>query len=148
MSFKMKNSVHNIIMSNGIVEKIKMPKGVHGATLNDGTIHINKDLSPVQQKIALSHEKVHRDQILRKDLSYDDECDRATGWFWKKHEKQKKQHIFMISGFFAIYKNNSRNFKIASFFCHLSKKFKNASFFCHLSRNFKKFQDSKFFCHL
>ena len=85
MSFKMKNSAHNIIMSNGVVEKIKMPKGVHGATLNDGTIHINKDLSPVQQKIALSHEKVHRDQILRKDLSYDED-----NIYWKGKKYPRK----------------------------------------------------------
>ena len=69
----MKKSVGQIIMENGLVEKAKLPPNIQGVTYDDGTIAINKKLSPVQQKIALSHEKVHRDQILRGDLSYDDE---------------------------------------------------------------------------
>jgi len=70
---------------NPPVLKKKMSKGVHGMTFNDGTIHINKDLSPVQQKIALSHEKVHRDQIKRGDLSYDD---KYIYWEGKKYSRK------------------------------------------------------------
>jgi len=81
----MKNTIGNLIMTNGIVEKKSLPAGVHGVTLDDGTIVINKKLSPVQQKIALSHEKVHRDQILRKDLSYDDDY-----IYWKGSKYPRK----------------------------------------------------------
>jgi hypothetical protein len=85
MGYKMKNTVENIIMSNGAVVKKSLEKGVEGVTLNDGTIVINKNLSPVQQKIAESHEMAHRDQILRKDLSYDDE---NVYWKGKKYPRK------------------------------------------------------------
>lgn len=91
MSFKMKSSVGEIVMNNGIVQKVSMPDGVHGATLNDGTIHINKKLSPVQQKVALSHEKVHREQILRGDLSYDDD---NIYWKGKKYPRKNMNEGF------------------------------------------------------
>lgn len=91
MAYKMKNTVDNIIMTNGRVVKTKLDKGVHGETENDGTIYINKDLSPVQQKIALSHEKVHRDQILRKDLSYDDN---HIYWNGKKYPRKGMKEGF------------------------------------------------------
>lgn len=68
MGYKMKNTVDNIIMTNGKVVKTPMEDGVHGVTEGDGTIYINSKLSPIQQKIALSHEKVHRDQIDRKSV--------------------------------------------------------------------------------
>jgi hypothetical protein len=85
MGYKMKNTVDNIIMTNGIVEKTSLEDGVHGITEGDGTIYINKKLSPVQQKIALSHERVHRDQILRKDLSYDEDY-----IYWKGSKYSRK----------------------------------------------------------
>ena len=85
MGYKMKSSVAKIIMENGLVEKKDLPPGIQGVTYNDGTIAINKNLSPVQQKIALSHEKVHRDQILRGDLSYDDE-----NIYWKGKKYPRK----------------------------------------------------------
>ncbi len=82
----MKNTIQNIIMTNGVIKKENLGKGVEGVTLNDGTILINKNLSPVQQKIAKSHELTHRDQILRKDLSYDDE---NIYWKGKKYSRKK-----------------------------------------------------------
>ena len=69
----MKNDIVNLLGEGKPILKDNLEKGVHGITLNDGTIVINKNLSPVQQKIAISHEKVHRDQMMRGDLSYDDE---------------------------------------------------------------------------
>jgi|TARA_B100000085_G_scaffold79014_1_gene71137 hypothetical protein len=85
MGYKMKSSVAKIIMENGLVEKKALPPGIQGVTYNDGTIAIDKNLSPVQQKIALSHERVHRDQILRGDLSYDDE-----NIYWKGKKYPRK----------------------------------------------------------
>ena len=85
MAYKMKNTVENIIMNNGKVVKTSLPDGVHGVTENDGTVFINSKLSPVQQKIAEKHEKVHRDQILRGDLSYDDE---NVYWKGKKYPRK------------------------------------------------------------
>ena len=41
----MKNTIQNIIMTNGIIKKENLGKGVEGVTLNDGTILINKNLS-------------------------------------------------------------------------------------------------------
>ena len=84
----MKNTVENIIMTNGKVVKTPMEDGVHGVTEGDGTIYINSKLSPVQQKIALSHEKVHRDQILRKDLSYDED---NVYWKGKKYPRKNNE---------------------------------------------------------
>ena len=70
---------------NPPILKKKLPKGIHGFTFNDGSIHINKELSPVQQKIALSHEMVHRDQIKRGDLSYDE---KYIYWKGKKYPRK------------------------------------------------------------
>jgi len=91
MGYKMKNTVENIIMTNGKVVKTPMEDGVHGVTEGDGTIYINSKLSPVQQKIALSHEKVHRDQILRKDLSYDED---NVYWKGKKYPRKTMKEGF------------------------------------------------------
>ena len=87
----MKKSVGQIIMENGLVEKKDLPPGVHGVTYNDGSIAINKNLSPVQQKVALSHERVHRDQILRGDLSYDDD---NIYWNGKKYPRKNMKEGF------------------------------------------------------
>lgn len=87
----MKNSVENIVLTNGIVEKRSLEKNIHGLTLDDGTIVINSKLSPVQQKIAEKHERVHRDQILRKDLSYDENF---IYWKGKKYDRNKIKEGF------------------------------------------------------
>ena len=87
----MKNTVDNIIMTNGKVVKTPLEDGVHGVTEGDGTIYINNKLSPIQQKIALSHERVHRDQILRKDLSYDDD---NIYWNGKKYPRKGMKEGF------------------------------------------------------
>jgi len=91
MGYKMKNTVENIIMTNGKVVKTSMEDGVHGVTEGDGTIYINSKLSPVQQKIALGHERVHRDQILRKDLSYDED---NVYWKGKKYPRKTMKEGF------------------------------------------------------
>lgn len=72
MAYKMKNNIVSLLADGKPILKKSLDKGVNGITLNDGTIIVDKNLSPVQQKLAVSHEKVHRDQIMRGDLSYDD----------------------------------------------------------------------------
>jgi len=71
MGYKMKSNVGSLIKGEPVIIKKDLGE-VHGETLNDGTIIINEKLSPVQQKIAISHEKVHKDQIDRGSLSYDE----------------------------------------------------------------------------
>jgi hypothetical protein len=85
MGYKMKSDVTSLIHGMKPSLKKSLPKGVHGVTLDDGTIVINNKLSPVQQKIAESHERVHREQILRKDLSYDEDY-----VYWKNKKYPRK----------------------------------------------------------
>lgn len=75
MGYKMKKTIL----------KQDLGKGVEGVTLNDGTIVVNNKLSPIQQKVAISHEKVHRDQIKRGDLSYDE---KYVYWNGKKYPRK------------------------------------------------------------
>ena len=72
MGYQMKNTVEGLMSGNSPIVKKDLGPDVHGETLNDGTIVINKRLSPVQQKIAIKHEKVHRKQIQEGRLSYDE----------------------------------------------------------------------------
>ena len=85
MAYKMKNTVENLLMANSPIIKKDLGPDLHGETHNDGTIIINSRLSPVQQKIALSHEKVHKNQIDRGDLSYDDNY---VYWKGKKYSRK------------------------------------------------------------
>lgn len=67
------------------VEYKNLPKGINGEAYNSGRIVINKNLSPVQQKIALSHEKVHRQQIKEGRLWYDADY---VYWNGKKYSRK------------------------------------------------------------
>jgi hypothetical protein len=84
MGYKMKSNVDSLIKGEPVIVKKNLAGDVHGETLNDGTIVINKNLSPIQQKIAISHEKVHVDQLKRGDLSYDDDF---VYWKGKKYPR-------------------------------------------------------------
>ena len=85
MGYKMKNDIITLMHAGAPIVKQDLGKGVEGVTLNDGTIVINKNLSPIQQKVAISHEAVHRDQIIRGDLSYDDNY---VYWNGKKYPRK------------------------------------------------------------
>lgn len=85
MGYQMKNSVEGLLSGDSPIVKKDLGPDVHGETLNDGTIVINKRLSPVQQKVAIKHEKVHRDQIKRGDLSYDENF---VYWQGKKYPRK------------------------------------------------------------
>jgi hypothetical protein len=52
---------------------------------NNGTILINKYLSPAKVKEVIKHEKVHIDQIKRGDLDYDD-----NNVYWKGKKYSRK----------------------------------------------------------
>jgi len=85
MAYKMKSNVEGLLAGNSPIIKKDLGPNVHGETHNDGTIYINNRLSPVQQKIAVSHEKVHKHQIDRGDLSYDDNY-----VYWKGNKYPRK----------------------------------------------------------
>ena len=51
---------------------VDMEDGVLGKANNNGTIIIDKNLSPAQAKNVIKHEQVHIDQMKRGDLDYDD----------------------------------------------------------------------------
>ena len=85
MAYKMKSTVETLISGNSPIIKKDLGPNVHGETHNDGTIYINSRLSPVQQKIAISHEKVHKNQMDRGDLSYDEE---NVYWRGKKYPRK------------------------------------------------------------
>jgi len=51
---------------------VDMEDGVLGKANNNGTIIIDKNLSPAQAKDVIKHEQVHIDQMKRGDLDYDD----------------------------------------------------------------------------
>jgi|TARA_R110002020_G_scaffold386817_6_gene597580 hypothetical protein len=59
---------------------------VHGVTLNTGCIVLNDKLPIEKEENTISHEKVHTDQILRGDLSYDDNY---VWWKGKRYSRSK-----------------------------------------------------------
>lgn len=64
---------------NASVVKVDMDNGVLGKANDDGTIHINKDVTdPKKVQDIVEHEKIHIDQMQRGDLAYDD-----NNVYWK-----------------------------------------------------------------
>ena len=61
-------------MDNTPIYSMDMDENVLGMAQSNGTILINKDVSPLelQKNKTISHEKVHIDQIKRGDLNYTD----------------------------------------------------------------------------
>jgi hypothetical protein len=49
-----------------------MEEGVLGKANNNGTIIVDENLSPLEAKEVVKHERVHIDQMRRGDLDYDD----------------------------------------------------------------------------
>ena len=78
MSFIMKGAPYN--MDNTPIYSTDMDDNVLGMAQNNGTILINKNVSPLelQKNKTISHEKVHIDQMNRGDLDYTD-----THVMWK-----------------------------------------------------------------
>jgi hypothetical protein len=72
MSFKMKGFPYNV--DNTPVYSTDMDGNILGMAQSNGTILVNKNISPLELKKnkTISHEKVHIDQMKRGDLDYTD----------------------------------------------------------------------------
>jgi hypothetical protein len=78
MAFKLRSS--NVGMDNTPIYQVDMDDNVLGMAQNNGTVLVNKNVSPLEleKNKTISHEKVHIDQMKRGDLDYTD-----TDVFWK-----------------------------------------------------------------
>ena len=78
MSFKMKGFPYNV--DNTPVYSTDMDGNILGMAQSNGTILVNKNVSPLELKKnkTVEHELVHIDQMKRGDLGYDEK-----NVFWK-----------------------------------------------------------------
>ena len=93
MAFKLRN---NLSALDKVVEKESTPdtpifikkleEGVQAEANDDGSIFIDDDCPVDEVKTAISHEKVHLDQMKRGDLSYDHE---NVYWKGKAYPRDK-----------------------------------------------------------
>ena len=84
MSFKMK--MGKLSMDNTPIYQIDEEQGVMGRANKNGSITLNKNLSPLEQEDVIKHEKVHLDQMKRGDLDYDD---KYVYWKGKRMPRSK-----------------------------------------------------------
>ena len=72
MAFKMTGAPYGT--DNTPIYSMDMDENVLGMAQKNGTILINKDVSPLELRKSktISHEKVHIDQMKRGDLDYTD----------------------------------------------------------------------------
>ena len=71
MAFNMKKC--SIVVDNTPIYQKDMDEGVMGQANKNGSIVLNKNLSPLEQKEVIKHEKVHLNQMERGDLDYDND---------------------------------------------------------------------------
>lgn len=71
MAFNMKKC--SIVVDNTPIYQKDMDEGVMGQANKNGSIVLNKNLSPLEQKDVIKHEKVHLNQMERGDLDYDND---------------------------------------------------------------------------
>jgi hypothetical protein len=78
MAFKMTGPPYNV--DNTPIYSTDMDNNVLGMAQSNGTILVNKNVSPLELKNSktIEHEKVHIDQMQRGDLNYTD-----SHVFWK-----------------------------------------------------------------
>lgn len=78
MAFKLRSQPYNT--ENTPIYSVDMEDGVLGLANNNGSILVNKNVSPfeLRKNKTIEHEKVHLDQMKRGDLDYTD-----THVFWK-----------------------------------------------------------------
>jgi len=88
MPFKMKGFPYNV--DNTPIYSTDMDGDILGMAQSNGTILVNKNISPLELKKnkTISHEKVHIDQMKRGDLSY---TDSHVIWKNKKYPRSKMQ---------------------------------------------------------
>jgi len=84
MGFKMK--MGKLSMDNTPIYQIDEEEGVMGRANKNGSITLNKNLSPIEQEDVIKHEKVHLDQMERGDLGYDD---KYVYWKGKRMPRSK-----------------------------------------------------------
>ena len=84
MAYKMK--MGKLSLDNTPIYQIDEEDGVMGRANKNGSITLNKNLSPLEQKDVIRHEKVHLDQMERGDLDYDD---KNVYWKGKKMPRSK-----------------------------------------------------------
>jgi hypothetical protein len=82
MGFKMK--MGKLSIDNTPIYQIDTEEGVMGQANNNGTIVVDKNLSPLEQEDVVRHEKVHLDQMKRGDLEYNDD---SVTWKGKKYSR-------------------------------------------------------------
>ena len=86
MGFKMK--MGKLSIDNTPIYQIDEEEGVMGRANKNGSITLNKNLSPLEQEDVIKHEKVHLDQMERGDLDYDD---KNVYWKGKKMPRSKME---------------------------------------------------------
>jgi|TARA_R100000030_G_scaffold3601_1_gene2652 hypothetical protein len=83
MAFKLNNPPYTA--NNTPVYRVDMEAGVMGKANNNGTIIINKNVSPLDEQEVIDHEMVHIDQMKRGDLDYDNDY---VYWKGKKYSRK------------------------------------------------------------
>jgi len=73
-------------IDNTPIYQIDTEEGVMGQANDNGSIVVDKNLSPKEQEDVVKHEKVHLDQMKRGDLEYDDT---NVIWKGKKYPRSK-----------------------------------------------------------
>lgn len=88
MAFKMTGPPYNV--DNTPIYSTDMEDNVMGMAQSNGTILINKNVSPLELKKSktIEHEKVHIDQMERGDLDY---TDTHVMWKGKKYSRATMQ---------------------------------------------------------
>ena len=82
MAFKMK--MGKLSMDNTPIYQVDLDGNDMGETSMTGTILVDRKLSPVVQEDVIRHEKVHVDQMLTGDASFDD---KFVYWKGKKYAR-------------------------------------------------------------
>ena len=75
-------------MDNTPIYQIDEEDGIMGRANKNGSITLNKNLSPLEQEDVIKHEKVHLDQMKRGDLDYDD---KYVYWKGKRMPRSKME---------------------------------------------------------
>ena len=86
MAFIMKGAPYNTDQTP--VYSVDMDDNILGMAQNNGTILVNKNVSPLElaKNKTIEHEKVHIDQMKRGDLDY---TDTHVIWKGKKYPRSK-----------------------------------------------------------
>ena len=84
MAYRMK--MGKLSLDNTPIYQIDEEDGIMGRANKNGSITLNKNLSPLDQDDGIKHEKVHLEQMNRGDLNYDD---KYVYWKGKKMPRSK-----------------------------------------------------------